>query len=154
MKIVDVLQKECVLADLRSRDKKGVIEELAMPVAGVAGIKHEELVRVLMERERLGSTGIGGGVGIPHGKIRDIESLALGFGLSRRGVEFDSMDGRPTYIFFLMITPENYTGSHLNLLARIARMLKNESFKERLLNATDRDEIYSIIKEEDEAFSG
>lgn len=152
MKILDVLQKEAVLPDLKSQDKKGIIEELAMPVARIAGIDHQKILRVLMEREQLGSTGIGGGIGIPHGKIRDIESLFLGFGLSRKGVDFESIDSRPTHIFFLLITPENSRALHLKLLGRIARILKNEPFRERLLYAADRDQIISIIGEEDEAF--
>lgn len=152
MKILDVLQKEAILDDLKSKDKKGVLDELVAPVARIAEVNHENLVRVLMDRERLGSTGIGGGIGIPHGKLKDLDSLVLGFGLSRKGVDFESMDGRPTYIFFLLITPENSTGLHLKLLARISRILKNEPFRERLLNAADRDEILSIIQEEDEEF--
>lgn len=152
MKILDVLHKETILPHLNSLDKKGVLEELGEPVARYAGINHEDLVRVLMERERLGSTGIGGGIGIPHGKLKEIDSLILGFGLSKKGVDFESMDGRPTHIFFLLITPENSTGLHLKLLARISRILKNDPFKERLLNAVDRDEIFRIIKEDDEEF--
>ncbi len=150
MKILDVLLKEAILADLKALDKRGVLEELVTPVARIAGINHEHLVRVLMERERLGSTGIGEGIGIPHGKVKNIESLVLGFGLSRKGVDFDSMDGLPAHIFFLLITPENSTGLHLKLLARISKMLKNDPFKQKLLNATNSDDIYSIIKEEEE----
>ncbi|MDM8552841.1 PTS sugar transporter subunit IIA [Desulfobacterales bacterium HSG2] len=152
MKILDVLQEDAVLVDLKSQDKKGVIEELALPVARAVGKKHEELVRVLMEREGLGSTGIGGGIGIPHGKIRDIKSLVIGFGLSRKGIDFESIDGRLTHIFFLLITPENARGLHLKVLARITKILKNEPLKERLLNVVDKGEVLSIIREEDEAF--
>jgi len=150
MKILDALLKEAILSDLKADDKKGVLEELVTPVARIAGINHDYLVKVLMERERLGSTGIGEGIGIPHGKVKDLESLVLGFGLSRKGVDFDSMDGQPAYIFFLLLTPENSTGLHLKLLARISRILKNDLFKQKLLGATNRDEIYSIIKEEEE----
>lgn len=150
MKILDVLLKEAILSDLKADDKKGVLEELVTPVARIADINHDYLVKVLMERERLGSTGIGEGIGIPHGKVKDLESLVLGFGLSRKGVDFDSMDGQPAYIFFLLLTPENSTGLHLKLLARISRILKNDLFKQKLLGATNRDEIYSIIKEEEE----
>jgi PTS system nitrogen regulatory IIA component len=150
MKILDVLRKETILADMKAHDKKGVLEELVAPVARVAGVNHEHLVRVLMERERLGSTGIGGGIGIPHGKLKDLESLVLGFGLSRKGVDFESIDGLPAHIFFLLITPENSTGLHLKLLARISKILKNDSFKKKLLEANGSDEIYSIIKEEEE----
>lgn len=150
MKILDVLLKEAILSDLKANDKKGVLEELVTPVARIAGINHDYLVKVLMERERLGSTGIGEGIGIPHGKVKDLESLVLGFGLSKKGVDFDSMDGQPAHIFFLLLTPENSTGLHLKLLARISRILKNDPFKQRLLHATNRDEIYSIIEEEEE----
>jgi len=150
MKILDVLPKEAILADLKAVDKKGVLEELVIPIADIAGLNHGDLVKVLMERERLGSTGIGDGIGIPHGKVKDLKSLILGFGLSRKGVDFDSMDGRPAHIFFLLITPENSTGLHLKLLARISRILKNDPFKEKLRRAKNRDEIYSIIKEEED----
>ncbi|MDH3568163.1 MAG: PTS sugar transporter subunit IIA [Desulfobacteraceae bacterium] len=150
MKILDVLLKEAILSDMKANDKKGVLEELVTPVARIAGINHDYLVKVLMERERLGSTGIGEGIGIPHGKVKDLESLVLGFGLSKKGVDFDSMDGQPAHIFFLLLTPENSTGLHLKLLARISRILKNDPFKQKLLRATNRDEIYSIIKEEEE----
>jgi len=152
MKILEVLAPESILVDLQARDKKGVIEELATPVARITGVDQEELVRVLLDRERLGSTGIGGGIGIPHGKLKDLDALALGFGISRKGVDFESMDGRPTRIFFLLVTPENSTGLHLKLLARISRILKNDPFKERLLEAMDSDEVCRIIAEEDEEF--
>jgi len=150
MKILDVLPKEAILADLKAVDKKGVLEELVVPIADIAGLNHGDLVKVLMERERLGSTGIGDGIGIPHGKVRDLKSLILGFGLSRKGVDFDSMDGRPAHIFFLLITPENSTGLHLKLLARISRILKTDPFNEKLRRAKNRDELYSIIKEEED----
>ncbi|MFC1811537.1 PTS sugar transporter subunit IIA [Thermodesulfobacteriota bacterium] len=152
MKILDILHKETILVDLKSVDKKGVLDELGTPVARIGGVNHEDLMRVLIERERLGSTGIGGGVGIPHGKMKNLESMVVGFGLSRKGVDFESIDGLPTYIFFLLITPEDSTGLHLKLLARISRILKNDHFRERLLNATDRDEIFSMIEEEEKEF--
>ena len=152
MKILDVLQKEAIVADLKAQDKKGVLEELVAPVSGITGISQQDLVRVLMDRERLGSTGIGGGVGIPHGKLKNLDSLVLGFGLSREGVDFESIDKKATHIFFILITPENSTGLHLKLLARISRILKNDPFKQRLMNAADGDEIYNIIMEEDEEF--
>jgi PTS system nitrogen regulatory IIA component len=152
MKILDVLKKEAILDDLKSQNKKGILEELVVPLAHSTGKDNKDLVWVLMDRERLGSTGIGGGIGIPHGKIKDLEALVLGFGLSRKGVDFEAIDGKPTHIFFILITPENSTGLHLKLLARISRILKNDQFKERLQNAADRDEIFDIIKEEDEEF--
>lgn len=152
MKILDVLPKEAIIVDLQSTDKKGVIEELVTPIVDLTGVNHDELVRVLMERERLGSTGIGGGIGIPHGKLKSLESLVLGFGLSRKGVDFESMDGRPTYIFFLLLTPENSTGLHLKVLARISKLLKNDLFKDRLLAAATREDIQAIIQADDDDF--
>ena len=152
MKILEVMPKEAILDDLKSQNKKGILEELVAPLAGRTGLSSEDLVKVLMERERLGSTGIGGGIGIPHGKIKNLESLLLGFGLSRKGIDFESIDGEPTHIFFVLITPEDSTGLHLKLLARISRILKNDHFKERLLNAADQDEIFEAIKQEDEEF--
>ena len=152
MKICDVLDRRSILPDLKARNKKGILEELVVPVAEIAGVSQKDLTKVLMERERLGSTGIGGGIGIPHGKMKNLESLVLGFGLSRKGVDFESLDGQPTHIFFLLITPENNTDLHLKLLARISCILKNDPFKSRLLEAADRDEILGIIREEDEEF--
>jgi PTS system nitrogen regulatory IIA component len=152
MRILDVLQKEAIISDLKSQDKKGILEELVAPIARITGVNHKDLVRVLMDREQLGSTGIGGGIGIPHGKLKQLESLALGFGLSRKGVDFESMDNQPTHIFFLLVTPENSTGLHLKMLARISKILKHDPFKEKLLNAANSDAIFSIIREEDDEF--
>jgi nitrogen PTS system EIIA component len=152
MKILDALHRDAILTDLSSRDKKGLIEELAAPVARLIGVSCPELVHVLMERERLGSTGIGMGIGIPHGKLKTLDGLVMGFGLSRKGVDYDTLDGRPAHLFFMLITPENSTGLHLKALARIARMLKNEPFKEKLLRAQTPDDIISIIQAEDEDF--
>jgi PTS system nitrogen regulatory IIA component len=152
MKILDALTRETIVVDLQSQDKKGILEELVAPVAKAAGIDAAELVKVLLEREQLGSTGIGGGIGIPHGKLKDLDDLMLGFGLSRRGVDFESMDGRPTHIFFLLITPENSTGLHLKLLARISRLLKNDPFKERLMQARSVDDVIAVIEPVDDPF--
>jgi PTS system nitrogen regulatory IIA component len=152
MKIIDVLHEETIITDLKSKDKKGVLEELVAPVAQLTGINHEKLVKILMERERLGSTGIDGGIGIPHGKLKELDSLILGFGLSKSGVNFESMDGRPTHIFFLLFTPENSTGLHLKLLARISRILKNNDFKTKLINVSTADEVIAVIRENDEDF--
>jgi len=152
MKILDVLDRNAINCDLKASGKTDVLEELAAPLAQAAGLDLGTLVKVLIERERLGSTGIGSGVGIPHGKLKDLSAIALGFGVSRSGVAFESMDGKPTHIFFLLLTPENSTGLHLKLLARISRLLKHEPFKEKLLRAESRDEIFQVIQDEDEEF--
>lgn len=152
MKVLDVLYKDAILTDLKAKDKKSALVEMAEPVAGISGIDHQELVRVLMEREQLGSTGIGGGIGIPHGKLKNLDKLVLGFGLSRKGIDFDAMDNRLTFLFFLLITPENSTGIHLKLLARISRLLKNEDIREKLFNASNREDVIKTIEEVDEEF--
>lgn len=152
MKISDILHRDSIVADLKSKDKKGVLEELADSVAGIADTEAKEIVKVLLEREQLGSTGIGGGIGIPHGKLVAIDSIVVGFGLSREGVDFDSLDNKPVHIFFLLITPSNSTGSHLKVLAQISSLLKQKSFKESLIKADSTDEILAIIQSVDEDF--
>lgn len=152
MKILELLSPEAINIDLKATDKKGIIDEMVAPVAPHTGASQEALVKVLLERERLGSTGIGGGIGIPHGKFKGLTSLMLGFGLSRQGVDFESMDGRPTHIFFLLLTPENSAGVHLKLLARISRLLKDEDFKAQLLRAETPEDIVTAISTRDEDF--
>lgn len=152
MRISDILQRDTIIAELKSKDKKGVLEELAKAVATVTGTSNQEIVKVLLEREQLGSTGIGGGIGIPHGKLNSIDSIVVGFGLSRSGVEFDSLDRKPVHIFFLLVTPENSTGSHLRVLAQISKLLKQTQFKQSLLKAETVDDIQAVIDEVDEDF--
>ncbi len=146
MKILDALHEEAILIDLKATQKIEVIQELVAPVAKITGVDRDLLVRVLMERERLGSTGIGGGIGIPHGKLKELEVPVLAFGLSRQGVDFESMDGRPTYIFFLLLTPDDSAGLHLKLLAGISKLLKQEPIKEQLMNVRSPDDVIEIIK--------
>ena len=152
MRIMDSLKEGAIVAELNATDKKGVLSELTASLAEASGVKQEELLRVLLERERLGSTGIGGGIAIPHGKLKPLQSLLMGFGRSRKGVDFDAMDGKPTHIFFLLLAPEDSTGGHLKMLARISRLLKNTVFKERLMNTADWRELYMVIEKEDQEF--
>jgi len=151
MRIVDVLDKKAIIPDLQSKDKESVLRELSLPISDLVNVKQEELIQVLIERERLGSTGIGNGIGIPHGKLKNLDKLALSLGISRHGIDFDSIDGRPTHIFFLLITPEKSTGIHLKLLAHISRILRNEMFKQKLIKSQTVDELYQIIADVDEA---
>jgi nitrogen PTS system EIIA component len=152
MKILDNLKPEAIISDLQATDKKGVLQELTSALAQVSKVGQEDMVRVLLERERLGSTGIGGGIAIPHGKMASLSSLLMGFGRSRKGVDFDAMDGKRTHLFFLLLAPEDSTGGHLKMLARISRLLKNSVFKERLVTAADRRELYAVIEKEDQEF--
>jgi len=152
MKILDFIDPKTIITDLKATDKKGVLEELTLPVADISQIEHKELVRVLIEREHLGSTGIGNGIGIPHGKLKNLPSLILGVGISRKGVNFDAMDKKPTHIFFLLLTPDNSTDLHLKLLARISKILKEETFKDKILVSSDKDEVIRLIQGIDEEF--
>ncbi len=151
MKLLDVLKKEAIILNLEATDKKGVLEELAMPAANISKVELSQLVRMLMERERLGTTGIGGGIAIPHGKLKNLPAEILCMGISQKGVSFEAMDGKPVHIFFLLFTPEGATETHLMLLSRISKLLKNDIFKQRLLDAPNVDTIFDIIEEFDDA---
>ncbi len=150
MKIMEFLSKKAITADLKATDKEGVIREMVDLLAKADDIKNkEDLVKALLTRESLGSTGIGQGIGIPHAKSANAKNLVAAFGLSHEGVNFDSLDGEPVYIFFLLIAPEESAGPHLKALARISRMLKDKYFREMLKKAKDDKEILRIIQEED-----
>ena len=151
--MLDILDRECIIPELRSRTKKEVLEELTGALLNCkADLDKEALVEVLLEREQLGSTGIGDGIAIPHGKVPDLDELIVSFGRSTPGIEFDSMDGRPTHLFFLLIAPENSAGVHLRALAKISRLLKSAHFRQKLLEAGTREELFQVIQEEDKEF--
>ena len=152
MKISQLLDKKAVIANLGASDKKGVIDELSVAVSTTTTASAKDIAMVLMEREHLGSTGIGGGIAIPHGKLDTVKAIRIGFGLSKKGVEYDSLDNRPVHLFFLLLTPENSAGGHLKVLAQISKLLKIDQFKKRLLAAESVDSIYDIIIEQDEDF--
>jgi PTS system nitrogen regulatory IIA component len=150
MKIMEFLNKNAIIASMKATDKEGTIRELVDLLAKAENIKNkEELINAIMTRESLGSTGIGQGIGIPHAKSPNVKNLVAAFGLSQKGVNFDSLDGEPVYIFFLLIAPEECAGPHLKALARISRMLKDKYFREMLKKAKDSKEILRIIQEED-----
>jgi len=153
MKIMDFLHKKAVTIDLKSRDKKGVIRELvalAIRTGEVKAKDKESLVKVLLDRELLGSTGIGLNIGIPHGKSPSVKNLIGAVGISKLGVNFDSLDGEPAYIFFLLIAPQESAGPHLKALARISRLLKDKYFRDILRNAKNEKDLLSAIVKEDQ----
>jgi len=150
MKISEILNKDLLILDLQSKNKKGVLEELAAVLVDQGKLSDlERVVEVLLDREKLGSTGIGDGIAIPHGKIKDLGGVVASFGRSREGVDFESIDQKPTHLFFLLVAPENSAGVHLKALARISRLLKDPSFRRRLMEAESREELFQIISEED-----
>ncbi len=152
MKILDFLSQERIIPNMKSRDKKGVIDELAQAVAATTSADSAEIAKVLLEREQLGSTGIGDGIAIPHGRLNSIDSIVMGFGSSEQGIEYDAIDNNPVHIFFLLLTPENSTGGHLRVLAQISKLLKSKQFKTNLSNAKSIQEVLEIIQEADENF--
>ena len=150
MKITEILNADMVLAEVGGATKPQVLRELARPLAA----KHHELdltaiAAVLAERERLGSTAIGDGIAIPHGKMPGLKEIHGTFGRHRKGVDFDSLDGMPTHLFFVLVAPEDSTSLHLKALARVSRLFKDGAFRDRLMNAADAEELFRLIVEED-----
>jgi PTS system nitrogen regulatory IIA component len=150
MKITEILSADMVVPEVGGTTKPQVLRELAHPFAA----KYRELgldaiTAVLAERERLGSTAIGDGIAIPHGKMPGVKQILGTFGRHRHGVDFESLDGRPTHLFFVLIAPEDSTSLHLKALARVSRLFKDGAFRERLMSAKDAEEIFRFIVEED-----
>jgi len=153
MRLSEIFKPQFVIPDLKAHDKKGVLEELLEIITGQErSLNKGTLLQVLLERERLGSTGIGDGVALPHGKLRGLDNLLLSFGRCIDGLDFDSIDEQPAYLFFLLLAPENSAGMHLKSLAKISRMLKDGNLRQRLMRAKSREEIYKIIIDKDEEF--
>ncbi len=150
MKIIDFLTSQDVLPDLSAGNLEDVLRELSSHLADMKKIEDSEaLVQVLVEREKLGSTGIGHGVAIPHGRLAGLDRILVVFGRSKKGIDFDSSDGQPVYLFFLLVAPEDSAGEHLRALARISRIIKNKACREVLLNANGAEMLYEIISDED-----
>jgi PTS system nitrogen regulatory IIA component len=150
MKIEDILSEELVLPDLNAGTKTDALVELSTAVAR----QHSELdrlrlVQALEDRERLNSTALGDGVAIPHGKLPGIKRVFAAFARSVKGIDFHSLDGKPTHLFFLLVAPEDSAGAHLKALARISRLLKDEGFRARLMQAPDAHALFETIREED-----
>ncbi len=151
MKLSEILAEDYIIPELQARDKRSVLEELADVIAQhEPSVDKATLVRVLVERERLGSTGIGDGVAIPHGKLDTLAHPIISFGRSKKGLDFESMDGQPAYLFFLLVAPEGPSGVHLQALAKIARILKSGEFRRQLMEAPSRRRIYDTIVKTDE----
>lgn len=154
MKISELLNQKLIIADLKAGDKNQALEEMVACLTGQRqGVNAKELYTVLTEREKLGSTGIGNGIAIPHGKLDGLESICLVFARSSAGIEFDSLDGKPVHLIFLLVAPFNSAGVHLKALARLSRLLKEKTFRDKLFAAADAAELFAIVAEEDEKIS-
>jgi len=148
MKIIEILQPSAVIDELSGSTAQGALTELCRPLAA-KGLDSQRLLESLLAREKLGSTGIGDGVAIPHGRVPGLPSLSATFGRSKLGIDFSAIDEKPTFLFFTLFGPERPAGIHLAALARISQVLKAPSVREALRQAKDAAEIYQIIEAED-----
>ena len=155
MNMKDALKESCVIADLKGGTKKEVLTEMvkALQAGGVVS-NVEETVAVILEREKLGSTGIGEGIAIPHGKMKGIDRILCAFGRSKEGVDFDAVDNKPVHIIFLLLAPEDSAGLHIQMLSRISRILRDPSFRKHLTEQGNDQGLYADIVKEDEKFGG
>ena len=150
MSLEQMLKKEYLNGNLQAKNKTEALSELSeIVIKDSLNLNKLNIYDALLQREKLGSTGIGDGVAIPHGRISSLEQVIVAFGRSKNGVAFDSLDGKPVHIFFLLLAPENSTSQHLKTLAKICRMLKTGNFRQRLLDAESTSDLYEIIMEED-----
>ena len=150
LKMSDFLDSRAVIMELQATNKKEVLEELCdMLVTLYPDLDRDEMVGILLDRERLGSTGVGDGVAMPHGKMQDLEGLIACFGRSLNGVEFEAVDQKPVHLFFLLFAPEKSAGDHLKALAKISRILKRPALREELLTVTSKEKLYALLAQED-----
>lgn len=153
MKITDFLDAARIIPNLKGKDKRDALTEMSDWLASQdPTLDAKKLLETLLEREKIISTAIGEGVAIPHGKMPGLRKVSGLFARSPQGVNFDSLDGGPTYLFFVLVAPEDSAADHLKALARISRLLKDGSFRARLMEGNTREEIFNVIQEEDQKF--
>ena len=153
MKIKGLLQPEDIIPDLAATTKEEALGEMAERVSRQhPGLEHTEILRILLERERLGSTGIGDGVAIPHGKLKRLDQPVMVFARSLKGIDYNALDNRPVNLLFLIIAPEAAVGLHLKILARISRILKDATVRTSLMEAPDAAALFAVILEQDSRY--
>lgn len=146
MNIAEILSQEAILPELKAESREEVLAELAQPLKALhPKIAHFDVVKALCDRENLGSTAVGEGVAIPHGKIPGLTSLALAVGRSRKGIDFQAPDKELCHIFYLILAPESGAGHHLRLLAQIARRAKDPVFRSEVLLAENRGQLWQAL---------
>lgn len=153
MMLMEILSGKSVIVGLKGQNKHEILKELvdALEVGDKISDRDKVLEAVLL-REEIMSTGIGHGIAIPHGKSEYVTALGGVLGIKSEGVNFDALDGKPTYIFFLLVSPLDVSGPHIKALARISRLLKGEDIRQRLIVAEDREEAISLIEEEEKKY--
>lgn len=145
MDLSDLLKKDAVIAGLKAKSKKQAIQELAARAAELTGLSEREIFDTLLQRERLGSTGVGHGIAIPHGKLIRLDRLVGLFAKLDKPVDFDSLDDEPVDLVFLLLAPESAGADHLKALARIARQLRDSTVTKGLRASHDASEIYNLL---------
>ncbi|MDK2920848.1 MAG: nitrogen system component [Desulfonauticus sp.] len=147
MRLEHYLKPELIITELSARTKPEVLAEIVDKLLEVyPDLNGEEILNLLLERERLGTTGIGSGIAIPHGKMEGLKEVLLVVARSTKGVDFDSLDHNPVQIIFLLLAPEENLGEHLKILAHISRVLRDQEFRESFLAAKSKEDIYSLLK--------
>ena len=154
MTLLDILSPDSTIVDLKGETKEEIIAELVDSLANNDAITdRDKVLQAVLEREKIMSTGIGDGIAIPHGKSDAVVELTAALGIHKRGVDFEALDGEPAFVFFLLVSPANVSGPHIKALARISRMLKNDGFKKKLIEAESSADIVSAIEEEEKSHS-
>jgi len=143
--LTELLSPDRVVVPLQAADRQSAIATLTRVLAGLAGAGHEEVLAAVMERESVQSTGIGFGVAIPHGRCGAVRELTMVAGVSAEPVPFDSIDGEPVRLFFLIVGPEASAGLHVKILSRIARLVRRDTVRQQLLEAASADAFYNVI---------
>lgn len=147
MKLTDYLDQDLVIFNLTARTKDEVLAELVTPVATkYPDLDLEYILKTLTEREALGTTGIGDGIAIPHGKLDNLDQVIIVVGHSRKGVDFASLDHQPATIFFTVLAPSNVVGLHLKILASISRLLKDNGFRQAFASSSSQDELWQLLQ--------
>lgn len=147
MTLIDLLSPAAVISPLRANGKKQALQELALHASRLTALPERELYEALLQRERLGSTGIGDGIAIPHGRMAGIDRLVGLFARVEKPIDFEALDGQPVDIIFVLIAPEGAGADHLKALARVARVLRNQSVLEQIRMVRDPEAIYALLVE-------
>lgn len=151
MEVSDLLAVDSVVADFRVTSKKQALQEMSRHAANITGLDERAIFDILLEREQLGTTGVGDGLAIPHGRLQGLEKIYGFFARLEKPIDFDSIDDRPVDLIFLLLAPEGAGADHLKALARISRLLRGPSFCEKLRGANNRDALYALLSQAPEA---
>ena len=148
MEVVELLAQDGVVANLKAGSKKQALQELSARAATLTGLQPRQIFDVLLERERLGTTGVGQGIAIPHGKLRELDRLYGLFARLETPIDFDAIDDEPVDLIFLLLAPETAGADHLKALARISRLLRDQEFCRKLRGSAEADALYALLTED------